>query len=335
GGENTAALRRRQRWIEQQNEALFWIERFLVSKPMPGDPLPAWLEGSAVDRLQAQGIQTLQQLKDFIERHGKTWYRHIEGVGPVVADRIVQWLLEHTHDLGHLGDTAVVGRNVVARSGLPSVAQRLLRRQDAPAVPATLQEAAQQQLPACLIRARDDWHTIQAWIQARAGSAHTARAYRKEAERFLLFLQQEKGCGLRQLKTEDLNDYKTFLALLGRGAAWPFRVPEHQYLAPRNIARADARWRPFEGALSARSAQHALVIVRAWLEFLVQVRYLPANPAAGINIRAAADDQRTQVRGLSRAQYDLVRECAQRYADDHEGDRLRFLLALAYHSAAR
>lgn len=345
-GDTLARQRRRARWIAQQEEALFWIERFLVSRPLPEDPLPAWFEGSAVQRLQRSGVATLANLKAFIERHGKTWYAHIDGVGSTTAERIVQWLQEHAGELGELSDTAIAGRLQVARAGLPSVAQRIVGQRDAQTKPTQGSGALaplgrdETYAPApasCLIRASDDLQAMQAWIEARAGSPHTARVYRREAERFLLFLAQEKSIDLHSLKVQDINDYKTFLALLGRVDAkgWPFRVPQEQYCAPRNIPRADPRWRPFEGPLSAKSAQYALVVVGAFLEFLTDVRYLAANPIAGVNIKLAGQDMRSPVKGLSRGQFDLVREHVMQLPDDHAGARARFLLELAYSSAAR
>lgn len=330
-----AADKRRERWIQQQLQALAWVESLLVTKPVPQDPIDAWFEGSAVEHLRARGIDTIERLMGYIAERGKTWYRSIEGVGEVVAQRIVQWLDDHSTTLGPLPESALVGRNALAQAALPSVAQRMLQQAAQPGLEVGSVMPAREAAPACLIRAEDDWQALRAWIEARAGSPHTARAYRREGERFLLFLLREKSIGLRQVRTEDLTDYRTFLTLLGRNGAWPFRTPASEYLAPRNIPRADPRWRPFEGPLCAKSAQQALIIVRAWLEFLVNVRYLSGNPAAGLSIKLAPDDMRSVTRGLSQAQYDLVVQCASSLPDDHDGDRLRFMLALAYHSAAR
>jgi len=340
GAAQDAAVRsseaRRQRWIEQQTEALFWIERFLVSTPMPNDTLDAWLQGTAIAHLRQHGIETLAQLKHFIEQHGKRWYAHIPGVGEPVAARIVAWLDEQADFLGALDARAHMSRLDVARQATSAPTRPQLpgpsALSSAPSAPILL---AAQQAPAPVIGANTDDDALRAWIEARAGSEHTARMYRREAERFLLFLAQEKGKGLHDVRVDDVNDYKNFLALLGREGHWPFRHPASSYLAPRNTPRADPRWRPFEGPLSTKSAQYALVVLRAWFDFLVRAGYLPANPFACASLKVAASDMRQTVKGLSRGQMDLVFEGVNALPESHEAARLRFCVSLAYYSAAR
>lgn len=328
-----ARLKRRQRWIEQQEEALFWIERFLVARPMLEDALEGWMAGSAVQHLRAAGIATLGDLKAFIERHGKRWHDRIAGIGQPVAQRIVQWFEEYEADLGALDERAHLGRLELARLSLPQGLPAVLGQ----SLPASAPADAPSALPVALIEARDDAQALQAWVAARAGSAHTARAYRKEGQRFLLFLAQECDVGLRQLKVEHCLHYRTFLALLGRvdERGWTFRVAQQDYMAPRNMVRGDVRWRPFEGPLSAASAQQALRIVQSMLDYLVEVRYLSANPMRAISAKVQAGDMRTVQPGLSAAQWHLVRQWLQGLPASHEAARLRFVLELAYGSAMR
>jgi site-specific recombinase XerD len=333
-GAARASEARRQRWIEQQTEALFWIERFLVSTPMPNDALDAWLQGTAIAHLRKHGIETLADLKRFIEHSGKRWYARIPGIGEPVAARIVAWLAEQADYLGALDARAHMGRLEVARQQpQPLPLQRLADSSlsSAPLLP----PAERERVPGALIGASTDEGALRAWIEARAGSEHTARMYRREAERFLLFLAQEKGKGLHDVRVEDVNDYKNFLALLGRDGHWPFRHPASSYLAPRNTPRADARWRPFEGPLSTKSAQYALIVLRSWFDFLVRAGYLPASPFACASLKVAASDMRQPVKGLSRGQMDLVFEGVNALPESHEAARLRFCVSLAYYSAAR
>jgi len=333
-GAARASAARRQRWIEQQTEALFWIERFLVSTPMPNDALDAWLQGTAIAHLRAQGIETLSDLKRFIERSGKRWYARIPGIGEPVAARIVAWLAEQADYLGALDARAHMGRLEVARQQPQPLPLQRLPDASVSSTP-LLPPAERDPAPGALIGASTDDGALRAWIEARAGSEHTARMYRREAERFLLFLAQEKGKGLHDVRVEDVNDYKNFLALLGRDGHWPFRRPASSYLAPRNTPRADPRWRPFEGPLSSKSAQYALIVLRSWFDFLVRAGYLPASPFACASLKVAASDLRQPVKGLSRGQMDLVFEGARALPESHEAARLRFCVSLAYYSAAR
>jgi site-specific recombinase XerD len=333
-GAARASAARRQRWIEQQTEALFWIERFLVSTPMPNDALDAWLQGTAIAHLREHGIETLADLKRFIERSGKRWYARIPGIGEPVAARIVAWLAEQADYLGALDARAHMGRLEVARQQPQPLPLQRLPDPSLSSAPPVL-PAGRDPAPGAVIGARTDEDALRAWIEARAGSEHTARMYRREAERFLLFLAQEKGKGLHDVRVEDVNDYKNFLALLGRDGHWPFRHPASSYLAPRNTPRADARWRPFEGPLSSKSAQYALIVLRSWFDFLVRAGYLVASPFACASLKVAASDMRQPVKGLSRGQMDLVFEGVNALPESHEAARLRFCVSLAYYSAAR
>lgn len=70
-------------------------------------------------------------------------------------------------------------------------------------------------------------------------------------------------------------------------------------------------WRPFTGALSARSVAHALSILGAMFRWLVQQRYVLANPFAGIKVRcggrtAALDNSHAFTEG----EWKLVRTIA-------------------------
>jgi hypothetical protein len=47
-------------------------------------------------------------------------------------------------------------------------------------------------------------------------------------------------------------------------------------------------WRPFAGALSARSTAHALSILNALFRWLIEQRYVLANPFSGVKVRGAA-----------------------------------------------
>lgn len=358
-----ARAKRLERWIEQQQAALFWIEAFLCSKPQPQDDLLAWFEGSACEHLKRHGVATLADLKAFVEQHGKRWHARIEGIGERVADRLVQWLAENAATLGPLSERATLTRLDIARGGLHSAQVAPPQRDDgargfrAPVtqalpqasggadlalveptpLPSSVARVAQPDLSLCLIRARSDEACVQAWIEAKAGSPHTARAYRREAERFLLFLRDEKAIGLRDVTPEDITDYKQFLALLGRAdeRSWRWRLPQSHWMAPRNTPRLDPRWRPFEGALSAKSAQQALIILKGLFDFLVQVRYVAANPAAVVSIKVAPTDVRDMPRGLSHAQMSLVWAWLDTLEDSHASARLRFVLRLAYEGALR
>ncbi len=154
-------------------------------------------------------------------------------------------------------------------------------------------------LAECEITATTDAHAIEAWLRLRPPDSHTWRAYRKEAERLLLWAVLARGKALSSLRTADCAAYREFLA-----------QPPERWTGPRNTARSSAQWRPFEGPLSPRSAANAAAILRALFEWLTRRRYLAANPWHGV-----------------RAQNDLPAPLRQRSLDAAQWQRLQDWLA--------
>ncbi|MBP0500655.1 integrase, partial [Mycobacterium tuberculosis] len=84
-------------------------------------------------------------------------------------------------------------------------------------------------------------------------SAATQRAYRKEAERLILWAIVERGRALSSLTTEDAISYRAFL--------------RHPVPRARGVGtpqpRSSPAWRPFAGDLCARAAAYALSVRNA------------------------------------------------------------------------
>jgi hypothetical protein len=90
-------------------------------------------------------------------------------------------------------------------------------------------------------------------VQARLAlheSAATQRAYRKEAERLILWAIVERGRAPSSLTTEDAIAYRAFLR----------RPPPRERWVGSPRPRDSVEWRPFTGGLSARSASYGLVL---------------------------------------------------------------------------
>jgi site-specific recombinase XerD len=51
--------------------------------------------------------------------------------------------------------------------------------------------------------------------------------------------------------------------------------------------RTSPEWRPFNGSLSARSVAHALSVLGALFHWLIEQRYVLANPFAGVKVHGA------------------------------------------------
>ncbi|MEQ6917461.1 tyrosine-type recombinase/integrase [Halomonas aquatica] len=117
------------------------------------------------------------------------------------------------------------------------------------------------------IAARTDAEAVARWLDEYRASPQTRRAYRREAERLLLWLA-EQGRGLGELRREDLDGYEAFLADPRPVARWigPVRP------------RADPRWRPFRGPLSPSSRRQSLVILQGLFAWLVEAGWVGHNP---------------------------------------------------------
>ena len=137
--------------------------------------------------------------------------------------------------------------------------------------PAILSECASPPLESrpseVLISAKDDAQAILVWLAEHADSTNTLSSYRKEAERFLLWLRS-RGLGLNSFSREDVLDYRRFLA----------NPPEHW--VGRRRKRTHPEWRPFAGPLKAGSIQAANDVLLAMMRYLVDSGYAKRNPFA-------------------------------------------------------
>ncbi|WP_455777014.1 tyrosine-type recombinase/integrase, partial [Burkholderia stabilis] len=122
--------------------------------------------------------------------------------------------------------------------------------------------------------ADNDYAAVHAWLSLHE-SAATRRAYRKEAERLILWAIVERGRALSSLTTEDAVAYRAFLRR---------PTPHERWVGPVR-PRGAPDWRPFSGGLSARSAAYTLSVLGALFRWLIEQRYLLANPFAGVKVR--------------------------------------------------
>ena len=286
-----SAARRRQRLRARLVLALQWLARRASPDPQADDLVAAWLDERVAARLAAVGIQRLGELMAWISLKGHDWHRGIAKLGPTGAARIVHWLGRHTACLGALPAPA---QAPAGRSDTTALTARAradivpLERFLAP--PDRDGSAGANRAPhsSCKITARTDREAIKAWLGEPAAGSHTWRAYRKEAERCLLWVVLARGKALSSLDGEDCAAYRHFL---GRpGPAWT---------APRNTQRCGDAWRPFEGPLSPRSAATAVTVVRTLCGWLVRQRYLAVNPWHDLPLPAALRDERPAMPAVS------------------------------------
>ncbi|MBB3189113.1 tyrosine-type recombinase/integrase [Halomonas cerina] len=117
------------------------------------------------------------------------------------------------------------------------------------------------------ITAGSDAEAVAQWLAEYRASPHTQRAYRREAERLLLWLADQKMT-LTALRRDHLDAFEAFLG---------DPRPRERWVGPTR-PRHDPRWRPFRGPLSPASRRQSLVILQGLCAWLVEAGWLGHNP---------------------------------------------------------
>jgi site-specific recombinase XerD len=289
-------------------------------EPLVGDDIERWLDPRAVRVLQAQGIKTLAGLTVRIPRR-RRWWVAIPGLGARGARNIEGFFAAHPQ----LTERA---RALVATSAPPE-----LIPWEQLAVPAELDGSRgvfRAPRSTCTLSANSDYEAVQAWLAMHESPA-TQSAYRKEAERLILWAIVERGRALSSLTAEDAAAYRSFLRRPS---------PRTRWVGPPR-PRTSPEWRPFAGGLSPRSTAYALSVVGALYRWLMQQRYALANPFAGLKARGGAPDAGLAAsRAFSDAEWSMVQTVAEGLEwsygwEPAAAQRLRFVLDFAYATGLR
>jgi site-specific recombinase XerD len=211
----------------------------------------------------------------------------------------------------------------------------------------------------CLLKATNDYQAILAWLRSKHGLtpdqkvhlkarrrqrqiggdsgvehgmdwlqalSHTQRAYRKEAERFLLWAITHKGKALSSMSNEDCIEYRDFLA---------DPQPRSRWCGDRGRERWSPLWRPFEGPLSASAQRHAVTILKNLYGFLVDQNYLMGNPWSAVGVPRTTGPKVNAGRSFSRSQWAFVEGQLQQLKSTSAHRRLVFGLHLLYATGLR
>jgi len=300
--------------------AIETLRNLPAPEPHIADEIDRWLPPRVVAVLQAHGIRTLADLTVRIPRR-RRWWIAIDGLGVAGARRVEAFFATYpvlTERARALIAAAPVG-NIVPWEQL-----RVPHEVDG--------SHGQFRAPwsACLLNASNDYQAIQSWLSLHE-SAATQRAYRKEAERLILWAIIERGRALSSLNTDDAIAYRAFVRRPTPGERWigPSR-PRHS-----------VEWRPFTGALLPRSSAYALNVLSALFRWLVEQRYLLANPFAGVKVKSHTPRAGLDVsRGFSEGEWLLIRTVADGLEwsygwSEPAAQRLRFMLDFGYATGLR
>ncbi|MFC4524890.1 phage integrase family protein [Cupriavidus pinatubonensis] len=289
-------------------------------EPQVSDDIGKWLPARAVAALRAHGIDTLAALTVRVPRR-RRWWAAVRGLGPASARRIEAFFAEHPQ----LTERARALIAVADRGEIvPWEDLRLPHEVDGSS--GTFRAPRQ----SCTLGASNDYQAVQAWLTLHESPA-TQRAYRKEAERLILWAIVERERPLSSLTTEDALAYRAFLRR---------PTPHKRWVGPPR-PRTSPEWRPFAQGLSPRSTAYALSVLAAMFRWLIQQRYVLANPFAGIKVRGSG---RTAPLDTSHAftegEWLLVRTLANGLEwsygwDAAAAQRLRFVLDFGYATGLR
>lgn len=280
--------------------ALSIVQSRGVVLPKHTDPVRLWFSQALTTRLVDAQIVLLQDLVQYVNRHGRHWYKHVPGVGQDRARRLVGWLVQHEPFLD---------LKIALRSRWDSEADGSLDRMEkhtvwfsipSPALRQSLVEQpgtaamAEGSLPAGggdslrsmgpnALGVQSDLDAVKAWLDTLSfKSPHTRTAYARDAQR-LLFWAHERGKTLSTLTVSDAAEHARFLV-----------DPPAHWLCELPTRRADAAWRPMRGPLSDASAARALAAVGHLYGFLVETGFLVANPFSRIR-RASGRGRAPQI----------------------------------------
>ncbi len=329
-------IARNARLRHRQAAALARMEKALVQDPRPEHPLDGWFEPAVAARLASAGLTTLADLLALIQRRRQRWYTAVPRLGPKGAQRIADWLDLHARSLHCiLSPLATTPRRQLA-VGHPVLTRPAVSADVAPLeslrVPPELdgsQGLNRAPVPAHQAELATDLDAVNAWIAIRGErSGHTARAYRREAERLLLWAIIVRRKPLSSLNTLDCRDYiNGFLA---------DPQPAGRWIGNGKAERFDPAWRPFAKKLPPASRETARKILSAMCSWLVEEHYLLVNPFHGLQ---KVDSTKPLVdvtgRTLTHAQWRFVLQTVSRPLDvagftpAHQRDYFALLFAYA------
>lgn len=310
----------RIRHVAAVQAAVEELRRLPIPRPLIGDECARWLPARAVAALREHGIRTLADLTVRIPRR-RQWWANIPGLGETSAREIEAFFAANPE----LTERA---RALIARDGasdiVPLERQRVARELDGS------HGAFRAPADKCILSAENDLQAVHAWLSLHEGAA-TQRAYRKEAERLILWAVYERGKPLSSLTTEDAIAYRAFLRDPSPRRRWVGQARP----------RTSPEWRPFTGPLSAQSIAYTLSVLAALFRWLIAQRYVLANPFAGIKVRGAGKKKALDAqRAFTEAEWALVRTIADGLEVSYgwerpAAQRLRFLLDFGYATGLR
>ncbi|SPR99789.1 site-specific integrase [Cupriavidus taiwanensis] len=310
----------RSRHARAVTQAVELLRAMPVPTPQIADAIALWLPERVVRVLHAVGMRTLSDLTVRIPRR-RHWWTAIPGLGPASARKIEAFFAAHP-------PLTARARALIVAESPPIVTpwEQLRLPHDVDGSGGAFRAPA----ATCILGVDNDYDAIQAWLALHESPA-TQRAYRKEAERLVLWAIVARGKALSSLTTKDATEYRAFLRK---------PAPRERWVGPPR-PRTASDWRPFVDNLSPRSVAHALAVLSAMFRWLIEQRYVVANPFAGIKVRGSQRAMAVEtMHAFTEGEWLLVRTIANGLEWSYgwqvpAAQRLRFLLDFGYGTGLR
>lgn len=328
---------RRARLQARLRDAFDILARAIRKQPHAADAIAQWLAPHLVGHLHAVGLRTLGDVRTALDKRRTQRWDEVPGIGEQWAARLTRWLEQHVIVVP-ASRVSAVRPAVSGLSGLAGVADA------SDLTPVCVMPAAITPIfalyPTNRIGAHGDADAIERWLDAKApDNQHTRKAYKRIAERMLLWCTLERRRTFPQLTGEDCSHYRAWLTDLGRKtpeewAAAHWRLPAQAWLGRRGPARNSLEWRPFEGALSKASISQDLTVLRSLFGYLAQANVTDGNPFTLMGKahfkKSFANSTQMLERGLTKKQRDYLLAGTHLNPDDEVETRLHLILWLGF-----
>lgn len=319
----TMGTRDRQQLVLQ---SISWLEQRLSRQPERAHLLQQWVRFGARQQvaLAHAGVITMGDLVDWMALQGAQWYDALPGYGETRGEGLRLWLLRH---------------GLKPSAGLQPV--EATKRAVIPHAGTGLQPLTSMHWPASLngaqgmfrtfrpntLKATNDCEAVQAWFaQIKQRSPATQLAYQRAIERLVLWAVHEKRLALSSLSTEDLLEFRAFLA----------SPPPHWVQIPgAERAKFSAEWRPLRGPQKDKSLDQTFAAVGAMFGAWRKADYISANPADQVVGSTRKNLSMDVMRSFSVQQLAVIGKTFDKLADGLAKRRLAAILRLVENAGLR
>jgi len=314
------SLQVRAKVAKQAINAIELLRDTPLPSPRITDDVSLWLPSRCARVLNEHGITSLADLTVRIPRR-KRWWSAVDGLGQASAKQIEAFFARHP---------ALVQSAWALISQKPEGPIAPWERLNLPSELDGSQGKLRAPIQGCTLEAKNDYEAIQTWLSLHESPA-TQRAYKREAERIILWAIVERNKALSSLNTEDAIAYRSFLRA---------PTPSRRWVGPP-VARTSPEWKPFAGGLNPRSMSYALAVIGTMFRWLMEQRYVLANPFAGVKVRGSSHAAAMNVEKVfSEGEMEIIQTLAQALEWTHGWDaraaqRLRFILKFSYATGLR